>query len=311
MGFNSDINILGGLPDWNLVRLLLEDELRMQSVLAGHQAYTSIKTTRAVKRFEKAIKGTLLHFANKNTEGLVSSVLRAEGITADSKLLLFWNASYNNSLLQTLNHKAYFPALFSGRVSLRMREVYNCLKELQDTGSELKNWGNYTVEKTASKYLTLLKKFGLLEGSATKTIKHPFISDKMLVTFAYWIVAAEQKSNILQSDWLAWPSAERLHRTSFFPQPQRSPEPVHVLAQNTFYLAPEQRRTPGIRGIYHHLQVEPRQPIQDQVAIPCQTCRKPALPATATERQRYCTGPVRERADTSSTAGDRSICCQN
>ena len=184
---NSDINILGGLPDFNLVNHFLFNTKNDYELQQGHYTFTAIKTDKSVKRFEKAILSTFLNFKNERVEKLMRSVLKIESQSKDSLLLLFWNSSCNNDLLRHLNGRIYFSSLYSGRIMIKKDEVIACLKELAETNKELSDWGKSTLEVTASKYLTLLKKFNLLEGAINKTLNHPFLDDKMFVLFVYWL----------------------------------------------------------------------------------------------------------------------------
>ncbi len=204
MKINTDINILGGLPDWNLIFVFLDEKYNTGEKNASHHQYTAIKTHKAVTRFKKAINSSILNFKNPKVESLVKSMLRSGSLTVDNILMLFWNASYNNNLLDYLNRSVYFPALYSGRISLRKEEVMACLTELKENQVQLKDWSLKTIDITASKYLTLLKKFHLLEGTQKKTLLHPHVTDIMFVMFVYWQQTIEQKSNILSSAWLQY-----------------------------------------------------------------------------------------------------------
>jgi hypothetical protein len=209
MKITSEINILGGLPDWNLINFFLTENSNSVSHSGGLHSYTAIKTNKAIKRFERAISGTLIKFFNPEIETLVRDIFNAESVSHDSLLLLFWNASFNNDLLDYLNNQIYFLSFFGGRIAIKKYEVCACLKDLQERESELKKWSDSTLQITASKYLTLLKKFNLLEGSLNKTIVHPYLNDKMLVLFIYWIKAIESRPNLLESEWLKYSFCER------------------------------------------------------------------------------------------------------
>lgn len=211
MNINSDINILGGLPDWNLIRLFMNDSIESLNQVGGHRSYTAIKTDKAVQRFEKAITRTLLQFKNKELELIFRSMISKESISNDSLLLIFWNASDNNDLFNYLNESIYFPAMYSGRVAIKTPEVEACLNELKQTEKDLKKWADSTIQTTASKYLTLLKKLNLMEGSLNKTITHTYLSDKMFVIFIYWILSVETKTNLLESSWLKYSFSEKQH----------------------------------------------------------------------------------------------------
>lgn len=204
MDINSDINILGGLPDFNLITHFLFETENNSDYQAGHHTFTSIKTDKSVRRFERAILGTMLHCSNNETTSLVNSILSSETISHDSLIMLFWNASLNNELLHYLNIQVYFPAFYSGRLIIKKEEVGACIKELRETEEIVRGWSIMTIETVARKYLTLLKKFNLMEGGLNKKILHPYLSDKMFILFIYWLKAIETKTNLLESDWLKY-----------------------------------------------------------------------------------------------------------
>jgi hypothetical protein len=206
---NSDLNILGGLPDWNLINVFFKNNLQNLHRGAVINNFTTLKTEKSVKRFEKAISGTLLKCHNTKLEILFRIVLAGENISKDSLLLIFWNASFNNELLNYLNKEIYFLAFYSGRISIKSNEVVACLKDLKEREVELKKWSDSTIQITSSKYLTLLKKFHLMDGSLNKSIVHPYLNDKMFILFIYWITAVENKSNLLESEWLKYSFCEK------------------------------------------------------------------------------------------------------
>ena len=209
MIINSDINVLGSLPDWNLINVFLKDNISSLRKVGGVYTYTAIKTDKSVKRFEKAISATLIKFCDAKVENLVRDMFESESISNESLLLIFWNASFNNELLNYLNTQTYFLAFYSGRISIKQDEVAACLKDLKEREIELKKWSDSTLQTTASKYLTLLKKFHLMEGSLNKTILHPYLNDRMFILFVYWIKAVETKSNLLESEWLKYSFCEK------------------------------------------------------------------------------------------------------
>ncbi len=207
MDISSDINILGSILDYNLIYILLnENNLKDHET---QQYYTNIKTIKSYKRFEKAIKSSVLKFKNTQIEELALKILNSEKISPNSLFFLFWNTSSNNELLNYLNQNVYFPAFYSGRISLKKDEVAACLKELKQKEEALSNWSDSTLQTTASKYLTLLKKFNLMEGRSAKNIFHPYINDKLFLIFIYWLISIETKSNVLESKWLNYCFSEK------------------------------------------------------------------------------------------------------
>lgn len=208
MDINSDINVLGSLSDFGLIRILLNQD-KNSIEKTTRQSYSSIKTIRSFKRFAKAINNTILQFKSPSIEILIRRILDGEGISSDSLLMLFWNASVNNELLDYLNQKVFFPAFFSGRITITKDEIVACLKELAQTELSMQKWSASTISTTASKYLTLLKKFNLMEGGSNKTISHNYVRDTTLILFIYWLLAVETKSNILESKWLQYCFVEK------------------------------------------------------------------------------------------------------
>ena len=209
MHINSDINVLGSLPDWNLIKVFLSEDMDSIKEKGGIHTYTAIKTDKSVKRFEKAIKATLIQNKKPELETIIRQAIKVNGTSADTLLLLFWNASANNELLFHLNDKVFFPAFYSGRVSIKNDEVVACIKELKLSEDDLKKWSEITVTTTASKYLTLLKKFGMMIGSVNKSIVHPHLNDAMFVLFTYWIAAISDKPNLVNSPWLTYCFSEK------------------------------------------------------------------------------------------------------
>jgi len=209
MIINSDINVLGGLPDFNLIPLFLDESSKSLNLKSGAHSYTLIKTNKSIREFERVIKNSILVFRNKECEALLRSILTKEAISPSSLLYLFWHTSTNNELLHYLNEKVYFPAFYSGRISIKQSEVDACLKELRESEPPLQKWSDSTIDSTASKYLTLLKKFGLMEGTRIKTMVHPYLNDNMLMVFIYWLMAIETKANILESSWMKYGFLER------------------------------------------------------------------------------------------------------
>jgi len=212
MEINSDVNILGSLPDFNLVSVFYKAFILNEEGYEQSSSYTKIKTDKSVKRFEKAIRETFLRFKNSRLRILIGESLETDGISDQTRLILFWNASFNNELFAYLNTVVFFPAFYSGRLIIKQDEVSACLKELRLTKKKLQEWSESTLELTASKYLTLLKKFTLLEGKAKKSIRYPYLSDKQFMLFVYIMAAVETKPNLLESCWLLY----SFHETKVF-----------------------------------------------------------------------------------------------
>jgi len=204
MNINTDINILGGLLDLDLISNILNIKTENTSATVCNLSDTKIKSTKTLQRYEKAIKKTLIYFNDSEVKDLFVTVFTKESLSEGCLGILFLNASLNNDLLNYLNQNVFFPAYFSGRISIRKDEIIACIRDLRENEKGIKKWTDSTIDTLASKYLTLLKKFSLLEGSANKSIIHKYIDDKQLVLFIYWLTKIETKANILESKWLAY-----------------------------------------------------------------------------------------------------------
>lgn len=209
MKINVDINVLGSIADYNLIINYMNAVKQQKNGGGAFQSYSNIKTTQSFKRYERAINSTLLKFKNPDLEALVDSVLENEGISANSLLLLLWNASGNNDFLHYLNNKVLFPAFFSGRIGFKKDEVIACIKELRQKETALQKWTDSTIDVTARKYINFLVKVGLMEGGRDKTFLHRYIDDRLFVIFVYWLLTVETRSNILSSQWLQYSLMEK------------------------------------------------------------------------------------------------------
>jgi hypothetical protein len=211
MKINSNINILGSLPDWNLIQIFLREDLNNNIKIAGGvHSHTSIKTDKSIKRFESAIRDVFLTYKNQNVKYIIQDHIHKNGINNDTLLMLYWNASINNDLIKYLNKEVFFPAFYSGRVSLKKDEIEACINDLKETNQDLKGWTNQTIKTTARKYLTLLKKFGLMEGSVNKSIVHPhlercYVCSVCLLDYCY----LRQAQSCKQQSWLPYCFSEK------------------------------------------------------------------------------------------------------
>lgn len=117
--------------------------------------------------------------------------------------MLFWIFSMNNRLFYEMNRDVYLKFYFQGRAELPMPEVLAYLKELVNQNPELKDrWSEKTIRTIASKYLTILKKFGLLEGGQKKSFNYVSVSDEMLALFVHLHKLREpQEKNLLEDEF--------------------------------------------------------------------------------------------------------------
>lgn len=204
---NTDINIISNLPDFTVVKHFIDKNFSISK--SEHHGFADIKTIKSLKRFESAIRKSMISYPSEKVEMLFNSLYFAESVSQDYLISLFWNLSSNNDLFSYLNANIYFPALYSGRISIKSTEVQACIKDLQNRFEEIQSWTPITIAETSSSYLRILKKLNLMEGGVNKTLKSPHLSDKMFALFVYWLIAVEPKSNILNSKWLDYSFMEK------------------------------------------------------------------------------------------------------
>lgn len=99
MDINTDINILGGMLDYNLIRIYIAGEANDKSTSEVRMQYTSIKTEKAFRRFRKAIDKSMNIFKNENLKQMIQMLCNVQDLDETMLLMFFWNMSLNNELL--------------------------------------------------------------------------------------------------------------------------------------------------------------------------------------------------------------------
>ena len=125
------------------------------------------------------------------------------------ELMFFYNFSLNNDLFAYMNEHFFFPALYSGRSTLTTDEAEACIKELAISEENIQEWSASTINVTASKYLTMLKKVGLLDGKIKKKIIHRTLTDTQFIYFLYWLMEAEETTNMSDSKFMKYGFMEK------------------------------------------------------------------------------------------------------
>lgn len=193
---NSDINIIGGIPDFNLIEVALahfakeNGMLDLKELLVSNNAF-DFRTESARKRFLSAVSGSILVFANDNHKVLIENLFSAPGHESLKRKALFWQLLLGNKLFFLISKNVYVNAYFSGRTSLAGKEVFAYLKDLQTTLPKLKTFSDSTLDKIASKYLTILKKLEMVEGTVKKRILNVRLSEDEILFFAYLILSVD------------------------------------------------------------------------------------------------------------------------
>lgn len=184
---NSDINIIGSIPDYHLIfksmgLYALSPHALENSVIENNEF--NFRTIKSRKRFVSSLYSAFLNFKNKKHQAIIEKQFKAELTLLTKQLILFWQFSFSNKLFFELNKNVFIKNYYSGRISLSKEDVVAYIKELlvQEEYSKAQ-WSNLTITTMASKYLTILKKLDLMEGSVKKTFKHIQISNEALIVF--------------------------------------------------------------------------------------------------------------------------------
>ena len=184
--FNTNINVLGSVPDY--ATMIKYAGLNLQD---STDKDFNFRTENSLKRFVAAINQDLLSFNNDQHKKLLSYVYNTDDLRLDQKLLvLFWQLTINNRLFAQITENYFMKCVYAGRLSLLTNEILSFLYELRRTHADELQWSDATLKITASKYLTLMKKLGLAEGSQTKEIRYPNIGDEVFIILVKLALAA-------------------------------------------------------------------------------------------------------------------------
>lgn len=193
---NSDINIIGGIPDFSLIEMALaqfakgKGQLDLKELVVTNNAF-DFRTESARKRFLGAVSGSILVFANDNHKVLVNNLFSSSGHESLKRKAVFWQLLAGNELFRIISKNVYARAFFSGRATLTGNEIFAYLKDLQATSPELMSFSDSTLDRIASKYLTILKKLGMVEGMVKKRILSVRLSEDEILFFVYFILSAD------------------------------------------------------------------------------------------------------------------------
>lgn len=209
MKYNTDINIIGSIPDYHLIfralPLLINDRDQLEKLLVTDNEF-NFRTEKSRKRFLTVLNSA---FVNKNSELNIAASLVIEYLKNDEKsqaTVLFWLFSLNNQLFYELNRDVFLKYYFQGRAQLPKEDLIAYLKDVISRTSELKGkWSEITINTIASKYLTILKKLNLLEGTQRKSFCHITITDELLAVFVHlYDLIDVSDSNISKDDFLSF-----------------------------------------------------------------------------------------------------------
>ena len=153
--YNSDINIIGGIPDFQLIfkaiELYASGKDAMDDAVVKRNEF-NFRTEKARKRFLAAVNSTFLNFSNKEHENFIKTLF-SHNISLETKqLILFWQFAFSNRLFLEISRDVFVKSYFSGRVTFAKEDVIAYIKELMVNDSELKEkFSDKTIDTIASK----------------------------------------------------------------------------------------------------------------------------------------------------------------
>jgi hypothetical protein len=215
MKYNTDINIIGSIPDYELIYralpLLINNPKEIEKILVTNNEF-DFRTEKSRKRFLSVLNSAFVNEENRKLNELVAVLIdnlknnqQAQGI------ILFWIFSLQNQLFYELNQQLFLNYYYQGRAELPKEDVIAYIKDLISRTSELKGkWSEITIETIASKYLTILKKLNLVDGINKKKIKNVHLTDELCAVFVHIVDLLNSKqTNLLQNDFLLFSFIEK------------------------------------------------------------------------------------------------------
>lgn len=207
MKYNTDINIIGSIPDYNLIYralpLLISSPKEIEGFLVKNNEY-DFRTEKSRKRFLAVLKSTFINHEKSELNLLVGRLINKFSSNQQSQaLLIFWVFNIQNALFFELNQSLFLNYYYQGRSDLPKDDVIAYIKDLISRTPELKGkWSEITIDTIASKYLTILKKLDLVDGILKKKFKYIHLSDEMLAIFVHIIdIVKISTSNFIENDY--------------------------------------------------------------------------------------------------------------
>lgn len=180
--YDTCVNIMGSIPDYaEMIQYIISQNV------TGEGDNFSFRTSHSTERFKIAINSYILQFANEAHKRLFMSSLCSDAFSLNEKLLmLFWQLTYTNFLFHRITDEVYMKAVYQGRASIQGEEILAFLHYVKEQEPQDLTWSELTMKVVSSKYLTLLKKLGLVDGTVKKHILHPLITNDLFVWFVRW-----------------------------------------------------------------------------------------------------------------------------
>jgi len=209
MSYNTDINIIGSIPDYHLIYvalpLLIANPSELENILVTNNEF-EFRTEKSRKRFLSVLNSAFVNKDKSINELSSELIVHYKNDEISKAILLFWLFSINNKLFYEINRDVFLKYYFQGRAELPKDAIIAYIKDLISKNASLKGkWSEITIDTIASKYLTVLKKLHLLEGNQKKRYCHIKISDELLAVFIHLNSSLENKKyNFLEDELMSF-----------------------------------------------------------------------------------------------------------
>jgi hypothetical protein len=207
--YTSNINIIGSIPDYNLIIDSIgnfakeKSKKEIQEKIFDQNIY-NIRTKKSRSRFLKAINSVFIQFKSDNHRTIYLSLFRQEQFLSLKKKAIFFQFAINDNLFFELSKNIFLPLYMSGRLTVDISEFSSYLYDLRDKNKDINNWSDSTIKIVASKYLTIMKKLNFIEGRAKKEFKNITPDDAAIVYFLYLIKSLDNHgTNMMKNPYIS------------------------------------------------------------------------------------------------------------
>ena len=183
--YDSGVNIMGSVPNYNVMLDYISDTY---GITEGSTGAFEFRTEKSLRRFIAAIESCIIKIKHEKHKSMFFDALANKDYSIQERLVvLFWQLTYSNRLFSRITAEVFMKAVYSGRITITAEEVTSFLRYIKETEKGELDWSEGTIKISGSKYLTIMKKLGLADGTIKKTIVHPIITNNLFVYFIRFI----------------------------------------------------------------------------------------------------------------------------
>ena len=189
---NTDINIVGSIPNYDYIIEIIKmrakgdsnEEIKDKMV---NQNIFEIRTKNSRIRFLTVIKNTFLNFTTPNQENFILKMSENADNNHIKNVILYFQFAINNRIFTLITLNVFRKKLFDGAITISKKEVEEYLYQLADNHEFIKELPVNTIKAISYKYLTVMTKFGYLEGRKKKNFKIQIPDIKDLLFSIYFL----------------------------------------------------------------------------------------------------------------------------